>query len=138
MSQKEKVILVRKETVPDDIHGMDAAVGILTSRGGMTSHAAVVARGMGKCCVAGAEALKIDERAKVLEVDGKRFQEGASLTLDGSAGVVIEGKVKTIEPDTAGGELAELMRMADRIRRLGVRAERGHPARRGSGSEIWR
>ncbi len=124
---REKVILVRKETVPDDIHGMEVAAGILTSRGGMTSHAAVVARGMGKCCVAGVEALQIDERKKTLEVAGRRFHEGDFITLDGSNGRVIEGRVQTVEPDPNTGDFAEFMGMADKIRRLGVRTNADVP-----------
>ena len=123
----EKVILVRKETVPDDIHGMEVAAGILTSRGGMTSHAAVVARGMGKCCVAGVEALQIDERNKTFRVPGRRFHEGAFITLDGSNGRVIEGRIRTTEPDPNTGDFAEFMAMADRIRRLGVRTNADGP-----------
>ena len=123
----EKVILVRKETVPDDIHGMEVAAGILTSRGGMTSHAAVVARGMGKCCVAGVEALQIDERNKTFRVSGRRFHEGDFITLDGSNGRVIEGRIQTREPDPNTGDFAEFMAMADRIRRLGVRTNADGP-----------
>ena len=123
----EKVILVRKETAPDDIHGMEVAAGILTARGGMTSHAAVVARGMGKCCVAGVEALQIDERNKTLQVGGRRFSEGDFITLDGSNGRVIEGQIQTKEPDPNTGDFAEFMAMADSIRRLGVRANADVP-----------
>src|SRR5207237_10315962 len=92
-----RVILVRKETVPDDIHGMEVAVGILTSRGGMTSHAAVVARGMGKCCVVGAEAIKIDERNKTLTIGNMQLHEGDWITLEGCSGKVLEGQVGTVE-----------------------------------------
>ena len=123
----EKVILVRKETVPDDIHGMEVAAGILTARGGMTSHAAVVARGMGKCCVAGVETLQIDERNKTLQVAGLRFREGDFITLDGSNGRVIEGRIQTKEPDPNTGDFAEFMAMADSIRRLGVRTNADGP-----------
>ena len=122
-----RVILVRKETVPDDIHGMDVAVGILTSRGGMTSHAAVVARGMGKCCVVGAESIKIDERNKILTVASKELHEGEWITLDGSTGKVFEGQVPTIEPDLNTGDFAAFMGMADKIRRLGIRANADIP-----------
>ena len=121
------MILVRKETVPDDIHGMDVAVGILTSRGGMTSHAAVVARGMGKCCVVGAESIKIDERNKILTVASKELHEGEWITLDGSTGKVFEGQVPTIEPDLNTGDFAAFMGMADKIRRLGIRANADIP-----------
>src|SRR6266705_1502492 len=122
-----RVILVRKETVPDDIHGMDVAVGILTSRGGMTSHAAVVARGMGKCCVVGAESIKIDERNKILTVGSKELHEGEWITLEGSTGKVFEGQVPTIEPDLNTGDFAAFMGIADKIRRLGIRANADIP-----------
>ncbi|MBI2150780.1 MAG: pyruvate, phosphate dikinase, partial [Acidobacteria bacterium] len=122
-----RVVLVRKETVPDDIHGMEVAVGILTSRGGMTSHAAVVARGMGKCCVAGAEAITIDEQRKVLTAGGKELREGDWITLEGSTGKVFEGQVPTIDPDPGSGDFAEFMAMADKVRRLGIRANADIP-----------
>ncbi len=125
--RSEPVILVRRETVPDDIEGMDAAAGILTSRGGMTSHAAVVARGMGKCCVAGCEALRIDEAAKTFKVDSTTVREGDWISIDGTTGRVILGKVNTIQPDPTGGEFAEFMRWADRLRRLRVRANADIP-----------
>ncbi len=126
-SSREKVILVRKETVPDDIHGMEAAAGILTSRGGMTSHAAVVARGMGKCCVAGVESLIVDEVRKVLIIDERRFGEGDFLTLDGTGGRVIEGQVQTVDPDPNTGYFARFMAMADRMRRLKIRTNADAP-----------
>ena len=94
-----KVILVRQETSPEDIHGMQVAEGILTARGGMTSHAAVVARGMGKCCVAGCAALEIDYAAGTMTADGKVIRRGEYITLDGSAGEVIEGRVPTVDPE---------------------------------------
>ena len=122
-----RVVLVRKETVPDDIHGMEVAVGILTSRGGMTSHAAVVARGMGKCCVVGAESIKIDERNKVLTTGNTQLREGDWITLEGSSGKVFEGQVATMEPDPASGDFAAFMGMADKIRRLGIRANADIP-----------
>src|SRR2546422_2890921 len=118
-AKEGRVVLVRKETVPDDIHGMEVAVGILTSRGGMTSHAAVVARGMGKCCVVGAESIKIDERSKTLTMGGNVFKEGDYITLEGSTGKVFEGQAPTIEPDPNSGEFAAFMEMAAKIRRLG-------------------
>src|SRR5207237_6567773 len=96
-AKQGRVVLVRKETVPDDIHGMEVAVGILTSRGGMTSHAAVVARGMGKCCVVGAESIKIDERNKVLTAGNTQLREGDWVTLEGCSGKVLEGQVGTVE-----------------------------------------
>src|SRR5215471_9335468 len=126
-AKEGRVILVRKETVPDDIHGMEVAVGILTSRGGMTSHAAVVARGMGKCCVVGAESIKIDERNKVLIAGGKELHEGDWITLEGSSGKVFEGQVPTMEPDPNSGDFAAFMGMADKIRRLRIRANADIP-----------
>jgi pyruvate, orthophosphate dikinase len=126
-AKEGKVILVRKETIPDDIHGMEVAVGILTSRGGMTSHAAVVARGMGKCCVVGAESLKIDERNKILAVGDKKLHEGDWITLEGSTGKVFEGQVPTMEPDPTSGDFAAFMAMADKIRRLQIWANADIP-----------
>ncbi|MBN1621246.1 MAG: pyruvate, phosphate dikinase [Endomicrobiales bacterium] len=120
------VLLVRTETCPDDIHGMEVAKGILTARGGMTSHAAVVARGMGTPCVAGCEAIKVNETAKKFEVKGKTYNEGDWVTIDGSTGNVIDGKVKTIEPEISG-EFGVFMKWADAIRRLGVRANADIP-----------
>jgi pyruvate,orthophosphate dikinase len=127
MVKSGKVILVRKETAPDDIHGMEVAVGILTSRGGMTSHAAVVARGMGKCCVVGAESIAIDERKKTLTVGGKELHEGDWITLEGGTGKVFDGQVATMEPDPTSGDFADFMAMADKIRRLRVRANADIP-----------
>ena len=121
------VILVRKETVPDDIEGMNAARGILTARGGMTSHAAVVARGMGKCCVAGCEAIRINEEQRFFQVEGTTVKEGDWISLDGTTGRVIHGKARTIDPDPQGGEFAEFMKWADKERRLGVRANADIP-----------
>ncbi len=121
------VILVRAETVPDDIHGMEAAVGILTARGGMTSHAAVVARGMGKPCVAGCEALHIDERKRRLSLAGKSLGEGDWISLDGGTGDVFLGRAKTIEPDPSSGDFAEFMNWADAARQLRVRANADIP-----------
>ncbi len=122
----EKVILVRNETCPDDIHGMDAAQGILTARGGMTSHAAVVARGMGKCCVVGCEEIQINEEARVLRVNGHEVKEGESITLDGSTGRVILGEVPTIEA-TMSEEYEVFMKWVDEARRLKVRANADIP-----------
>jgi len=124
--EEENVILVRTETVPDDIHGMDAAQGILTSRGGMTSHAAVVARGMGKPCVAGCEAILVDAQSKKFTVGDIVVREGDWITIDGSLGRVMLGKVPTIEPSVSG-EFADFMNWADRIRRLKVRANADIP-----------
>ena len=121
-----KVILVRRETSPEDIHGMAAAEAILTSRGGMTSHAAVVARGMGKCCIAGCEAIKVDEEKGKFEVNGLILKEGDLITLDGSTGKVIKGVVHTVEP-VPGDDFRRLMKWADEVRTLGVRANADTP-----------
>jgi pyruvate, orthophosphate dikinase len=121
------VILVRAETVPDDIHGMEVAVGILTSRGGMTSHAAVVTRGMGKCCVAGCGDAEVDEKTKQLRIAGHVIKEGDWISLDGTTGRVILGKVGTTEPDPSSGLFAEFMGWADEHRKLGVRANADIP-----------
>jgi len=120
------VILVRIETSPEDIHGMQAAEGILTARGGMTSHAAVVARGMGKCCVAGCSALQVDYSAGTLTVDGRVLRRGEYLTLDGTAGEVIAGRVPTVEPEMSAF-FTKFMSWADAERRLGVRANADTP-----------
>ena len=114
-----KVILVRSETSPEDIHGMNAAQAILTQRGGMTSHAAVVARGMGKCCVAGCSALQIDYDKKEFVVNGTSIKEGDFITLDGSTGRVIEGEVDTVESQLSG-DFGILMEWADKFRKIGV------------------
>jgi len=122
----EKTILVRNETCPDDIHGMDAAKGILTARGGMTSHAAVVARGMGKCCVAGCEEIRVDEKARKFTIKDIVVKEGDWITLNGTTGEVILGQVPTIEP-TLSGEFGILMKWADSFRKIGVRANADIP-----------
>ena len=122
----EAVILVRRETSPDDFHGMAAAQGILTSRGGMTSHAAVVARGMGKSCVAGAKEVEVDEVARHFQVNGVTVKEGDWLTLDGSTGRVIMGKTPLVEP-TPGDDFLKLMTWADGFRRLRVRTNADTP-----------
>jgi len=122
----EKLILVRIETSPDDIHGMHAAQGILTARGGMTSHAAVVARGMGRCCVAGCGELRIDYAAGELEVRGERLRVGDLITLDGGTGEVMRGEVPTVTPEL-GGAFAELMRWADKQHGLSVRTNADTP-----------
>ena len=121
------VILVRGETVPDDIHGMEVAVGILTSRGGMTSHAAVVTRGMGKSCVAGCAECEVDEKNKVMRVGSLTVREGDWISLDGSSGRVILGKATTAEPDPKSGVFAEFMTWADKNRTLGVRSNADIP-----------
>ncbi|MEM4965840.1 MAG: pyruvate, phosphate dikinase [Sulfolobales archaeon] len=122
----KKVILVRVETKPDDVHGFYAAVGILTSRGGMTSHAAVVARGIGKPAVVGAEAILIDYDKKIFRIGDVIVREGDWITIDGSTGYVYLGQVPTILPEVRG-ELETLLRWADEIRRLGVRANADVP-----------
>jgi pyruvate,orthophosphate dikinase len=123
----QPVILVRGETVPDDIHGMEVAVGILTSRGGMTSHAAVVTRGMGKPCVAGCGAAEVDEKNKRLKIGSTILKEGDWISLDGTTGRVIEGKCDLVEPDPKSGVFAEFMKWADEERELGVRANADIP-----------
>jgi len=117
----EAVILMREETSPEDIRGMDAARGIVTARGGMTSHAAVVARGMGRPCVSGAGEIHIDARAREFRARGRSFKEGEVITIDGSTGEVLAGAVKMIEPELSG-DFATLMGWADAVRRLKVRA----------------
>ena len=126
----ERVILVRDETSPEDIHGMHAAVGILTSRGGMTSHAAVVARGMGRACVAGAGELALNVKEGTLTARGRTLKTGDVITLDGATGDVMVGAVPTIEPELSG-DFAVLMGWADRVRKLGIRtnAETPHDAK---------
>lgn len=122
----KRVVLVRTETSPEDIGGMAAATGILTARGGMTSHAAVVARGMGKPCVAGCTALTIDEKTKTLNVKGKSFQEGQHITFDGATGEVFEGEIPTVEAQISSA-FAEYMSWADEVRRLKVRTNADTP-----------
>ncbi|HEX8485538.1 pyruvate, phosphate dikinase, partial [Sphingomonas sp.] len=123
----ESVILVRTETSPEDIHGMHAAKGILTARGGMTSHAAVVARGMGRPCVSGAGTLSIDAKAKVMRCAGREIREGDTLTIDGTTGEVMIGTVATVLPELSG-DFGTLMEWADAVRRLKVRANAETPA----------
>jgi pyruvate,orthophosphate dikinase len=122
----KKVILVRVETSPEDIHGMHASEGILTTRGGMTSHAAVVARGMGKPCVSGAGAIRVDYAAKTMTAGSQTFRQGDAITVDGSTGQVLAGKVDMIEPQLSG-EFATLIGWADKVRKLGVRANADTP-----------
>ena len=122
----EAVILCRTETSPEDIHGMHAAAGILTSRGGMTSHAAVVARGMGRACVAGAGSIAIDSKAKTMSVAGNTIKEGDIVTIDGSTGEVMLGAVATIQPQLSG-DFAEVMGWADKVRRMKVRTNAETP-----------
>ncbi|HSA79072.1 MAG TPA: pyruvate, phosphate dikinase [Nitrospirota bacterium] len=125
-AKKDKVILVRPETTPDDIHGMDAARGILTARGGMTSHAAVVARGMGKPCVAGCESIKVDLKAEKFTVGKYTVKMGDYITIDGGTGRVILGKVPTKDPEVSG-DFGTLMNWVDEVRTLGVRANADIP-----------
>jgi pyruvate,orthophosphate dikinase len=125
-AQGRRVILVRIETSPEDIHGMHAAEGILTTRGGMTSHAAVVARGMGKPCVSGAGTLRVDYGARTMNAAGRIFKQGDVITVDGSTGQVLAGQVAMIEP-ALSGEFATIMQWADAVRTLGVRANADTP-----------
>jgi len=122
-----KLILVRGETTPEDIAGMEVAAGILTSRGGMTSHAAVVTRGMGKCCVAGAGDIEVDEKARLIHVHGKTLKEGDWISLDGITGRVINGKLNTVPARPDDPELLKLMGWAEPFRRMGVRANADIP-----------
>lgn len=122
----EKVILVRKETSPEDVDGMNSAVGILTSTGGMTSHAAVVARGWGKCCVAGAGAISIDAKAGRFTVGGRIIGREDVISIDGSTGEVIAGAMPTIEPELSG-DFARIMKWADKYRTMGVRTNADAP-----------
>ncbi len=123
----EKVILVRLETSPEDITGMKAAQGILTVRGGMTSHAAVVARGMGKCCVSGCTAINMDEEGKKFELAGKTYREGDAISIDGSTGNIFDGIIPTVEA-TIAGEFGRIMAWADKYRVLKVRTNADTPA----------
>jgi len=121
------VILVRAETTPEDIHGMEVAKGILTSRGGMTSHAAVVTRGMGKCCVAGAGDIEVNEKAGEMRVKGQVFKAGDWISLDGTTGRVIKGRLNTLPPSSDDKELHKFMSWADPFRKLKVRANADIP-----------
>ena len=122
----KQVILVRQETSPEDLRGMAVAKGILTARGGMTSHAAVVARGMGKCCVSGAGAVRVDPKARTMTIEGKVYNEGAWISLDGSTGRVYDGKVPTSDPDMSG-DFGKLMTLTDKYKRLAIRANADTP-----------
>jgi len=126
-SKKNSVILVRAETTPEDIQGMEVAAGILTSRGGMTSHAAVVTRGMGKCCVAGAGDIQVDERAKQMRVKGQVFKEGDWISLDGTTGRVIKGKLNTLDASSDDADLQKLLSWSEPFRKIGVRANADIP-----------
>ena len=122
----QKVVLVRQETSPEDIEGMVHAQGILTARGGMTSHAAVVARGMGTCCVAGCSALKVNEEAKTATIGDKVFKEGDWMSINGSTGYIYEGAIKTVDA-AVSGNFATIMEWADSFRRLSVRTNADNP-----------
>ena len=126
VAKGKDVILCRIETSPEDLRGMDVAKGILTARGGMTSHAAVVARGMGKCCVSGAGAIQIDYKTRKMTIDGKTYNEGDWISLNGSTGEVYEGKIGTIEAELSG-DFAELMAIADKYTRMYVRTNADTP-----------
>jgi pyruvate, orthophosphate dikinase len=126
-SKKNPVILVRAETTPEDIHGMEVAAGILTSRGGMTSHAAVVTRGMGKCCVAGAGDVDVNERKREMRVKGQVFHEGDWISLDGTTGRVIKGKLDTLPASAENDDLQKLLSWAEPFRKIGVRANADIP-----------
>ncbi|KUK80359.1 MAG: Pyruvate, phosphate dikinase, partial [Mesotoga prima] len=123
----EKVILARPETSPEDVGGMNVAEGILTSRGGMTSHAAVVARGMGKTAVVGAEDIVIDLKNKVIKSNGVELKEGDWISIDGNEGKVYAGKIKTVRPEGLAGDISELLEYADEVSVLGVRANADIP-----------
>src|ERR1700752_568431 len=125
--KKNPVILVRAETTPEDIQGMEVAAGILTSRGGMTSHAAVVTRGVGKCCVAGAGDIQVDERAGEMRVKAQVFKEGDWISLDGTSGRVIKGKLNTLEASSDDADLQKLLGWAEPFRKIGVRANADIP-----------
>ena len=127
LGKKASVILVRGETTPEDIHGMEVAAGILTSRGGMTSHAAVVTRGMGKCCVAGAGDIEVNEKAGEMRVKGQVFKAGDWISLDGTTGRVIKGRLNTLPPSSDDKELHQFMSWADPFRKLKVRANADIP-----------
>src|SRR5438552_285578 len=126
--RKTPVILVRAESTPEDIQGMEVAAGILTSRGGMTSHAAVVTRGMGKCCVAGTGDVQVDERSREMRVQGQVFKEGDWISLDGTTGRVMKGKLNTVAAKPDDPELMKLMSWVERFRKLGVRANADIPS----------
>ncbi|SBT06962.1 Pyruvate, phosphate dikinase [Candidatus Propionivibrio aalborgensis] len=126
VAKGKDVILVRQETSPEDLRGMVVAKGILTARGGMTSHAAVVARGMGKCCVSGAGSVRVDPKARTMTIEGVVYNEGDWISLDGSTGKVYEGKVPTKDAELSG-DFGKLMELADRYKRLAIRANADSP-----------
>ena len=124
--RRKHVVMVRIETSPEDLRGMNVAEGILTARGGMTSHAAVVARGMGKCCVSGAGEIKVDYKARTVEMGGKVYKEGDCISLNGSTGEVYEGQVPTVEPDLSG-DFASIMNLAEKYTKVDVRTNADTP-----------
>jgi len=128
--QGKDIILVRTETSPEDLRGMNVAKGILTARGGMTSHAAVVARGMGKCCISGAGTLKINYKERTMNIDGKIYKEGDWISINGTTGEVYDGKIKTMDPELSG-DFGELMDLAGKYSRMSVRtnAYTGHDSK---------
>ena len=128
---------MRLETSPEDIEGMKAAQGILTVRGGMTSHAAVVARGMGKCCVSGCGDIKMDEENKQFDLAGKTYNEGDWISLDGSTGNIYDGAIPTVDA-SIGGEFGRVMGWADKYRTSPGPHQRRHPPRRRPGPEVRR
>ena len=125
--QMSSIILVRGETTPEDIAGMEVAAGILTSRGGMTSHAAVVTRGMGKCCVAGAGDIEVNEKKAEMRVKGKVFKQGDWISLDGTTGRVIGGRLKTLPATPDDPDLVKFMAWVDPLRKLRIRANADIP-----------
>jgi len=125
-AQGKKVVLVRIETSPEDLSGMDAAEGILTARGGMTSHAAVVARGMGKCCISGAGAIKVSYKDRTMTIDGTVYKEGDFISLNGTTGVVYADKIVTVNPEVSG-DFAALMELAEKHTRMSVRTNADTP-----------
>ena len=137
-AKKNPVILVRAETTPEDIQGMEVAAGILTSRGGMTSHAAVVTRGMGKCCVAGAGDIQVDERAGEMRVKGQVFKEGDWISLDGTSGRVIKGKLNTLDAVGRRCGSAEAAGLGGAVPQDRRARECRHSARCDSGAGVWR
>lgn len=124
--RRKHVVMVRIETSPEDLRGMNVAEGILTARGGMTSHAAVVARGMGKCCVSGAGEIKVDYKARTVEMGGKVYKEGDWISLNGSTGEVYEGQIPTVEPDLSG-DFASIMNLAEKYTKVDVRTNADTP-----------
>ncbi len=126
VAQGKKVVLVRIETSPEDLSGMDAAEGILTARGGMTSHAAVVARGMGKCCISGAGSININYKDRTMTIEGKVYKEGDYISLNGTTGVVYAGKIATVDPEVSG-DFAALMELAEKHTRMSVRTNADTP-----------